>query len=124
MPPYLGESVDSVCEFLSKVDLAQFSNPFAMEEIHEYLESIAPNNRAAKASIDIALHDLTGKMMGQPWHKIWGLNADKCPNTSYTIAWNDDPAEMEKEFDECADFKVIKVKMGVGHDKEPCGGFP
>ncbi len=123
MPPYLGESVDSVCQFLSQVDLTQFSNPFALEEIHEYMESIAPNNRAAKASVDIALHDLLGKMMGQPWYKIWGLNADKCPNTSYTISWNDDPEEMEKEFDECSDFKVIKVKMGVGHDKELIEAF-
>ncbi|MCM1224856.1 MAG: dipeptide epimerase, partial [Lachnospiraceae bacterium] len=123
MPPYLGENVQSVTEFLSKLDLTQFKSPFAMEEIHEYLDKVAPNNRAAKASVDIALHDLTGKIMGQPWHKIWGLNPDKTPNTSYTISWNDDPAEMEKEFEECEPFRIIKVKMGVGHDKELVEAF-
>ncbi|MCM1452332.1 MAG: dipeptide epimerase [Clostridium sp.] len=123
MPPYLGENVQSVTEFLSKLDLTQFKSPFAMEEIHEYLDKVAPNNRAAKASVDIALHDLTGKIMGQPWHKIWGLNPDKAPNTSYTISWNDDPAEMEKEFEECEPFRIIKVKMGVGHDKELVEAF-
>lgn len=123
MPPYLGESVDSVCTFLNQLDLQQFSDPFAVEDIHEYLESVAPNNRAAKASVDIALHDLLGKIMGQPWYKIWGLNPQKCPNTSYTISWNADPAEMEREFEECAPFKVIKVKMGVGHDKELVEAF-
>lgn len=118
MPPYLGESVDSVCNFLSKLDLAQFSDPFRIEEIHEYLDSVAPNDRAAKAAIDIALHDLTGKIMGQPWYKIWGLSPEKAPNTSYTISYDSDPAEMKAKIDECEPFKVVKVKMGVGHDKE------
>ena len=87
MPPYLGESVDSVCKFLNSLDLGQFSDPFRIEDIHEYMEKVAPNNRAAKASVDIALHDLTGKIMGQPWSKIWGLDPAKAPNTSYTIRW-------------------------------------
>ena len=33
MPPYLGESHETVSAFLKKVDLSQFSNPFLMEEI-------------------------------------------------------------------------------------------
>ena len=76
MPPYLGESVESVTKFLSSLDLSQFSDPFRIEDIHDYMDSVAPNNRAAKASVDIALHDLLGKIMGQPWYKIWGLNPE------------------------------------------------
>ena len=118
MPPYLGENVASVTEFLSKLDLSQFSDPFRIEEIHEYMESVAPNNRAAKASVDIALHDLLGKIMNQPWYKIWGLNPEKAPNTSYTISYNADPAEMRKQIEETSPYKVIKIKMGLDHDKE------
>lgn len=118
MPPYLGENVESVCKFLNSLDLGQFTDPFAMEEIHEYLDSVADANRAAKASVDIALHDLTGKIMGQPWYKIWGLDPEKAPNTSYTISYDADPAEMKAKIDETTPFKVVKVKMGVGHDKE------
>ncbi len=118
MPPYLGENVESVTGFLSKLDLAQFKDPFRIEDIHEYMESIAPDNRAAKASVDIALHDLTGKIMGQPWYKIWGLNPDKAPNTSFTISYDSDPEEMHRKIEETAPFKIVKVKMGLGHDKE------
>ncbi len=118
MPPYLGESVASVSEFLGKLDLSQFSAPFRIEEIHEYMESVAPDNRAAKASVDIALHDLIGKIMGQPWHKIWGLNPDKTPNTSFTISYDADPVEMKKKIEETSPYKVVKVKMGLDHDKE------
>lgn len=118
MPPYLGESVASVCDFLSKLDLSQFSDPFRIEDIHEYMEKVAPNNRAAKASVDIALHDLTGKIMNQPWYKIWGLNPDNCPNTSFTISYDANPDEMRKKIEETAPYKVVKVKMGLDHDKE------
>lgn len=118
MPPYLGENVESVCAFLSKVDLTQFADPFRVKEIHEYLESVAPNNRAAKASVDIALHDLLGKIMNQPWYKIWGLTPEKAPLTTYTISYNSDPKEMEEEILETMPFKRVKVKMGLGHDKE------
>lgn len=118
MPPYLGENVESVMAFLSKVDLTQFKDPFRVKDIHNYLENIAPNNRAAKASVDIALHDLLGKIMNQPWYKIWGLNPENTPNTSYTISYNADPKEQRAEIEECEPFKVVKVKMGLGHDKE------
>lgn len=118
MPPYLGENVESVTKFLSSLDLSHINDPFAMEEIHEYMDNVADANRAAKASVDIALHDLTGKIMGQPWYKIWGLNPEKAPNTSFTISYDADPAEMKAKIDETAPFKVVKVKMGVGHDKE------
>ena len=95
MPPYLGESVESVCRFLGKVDLSQFNDPFRIEEILEYVDSIEDGNRAAKASIDIALHDLLGKIMGQPWYKIWGLSPEKSPNTSFTIGI--DTAEVVRQ---------------------------
>jgi len=117
MPPYLGESVSSVVSFLSKLDLSQFSDPFRIEEIHEYMESVAPNNRAAKASVDIALHDLLGKIMGQPWYKIWGLNPEKTPDTSFTIGI--DTAEVVRQkVDEASPYNVLKVKMGLDNDKE------
>lgn len=118
MPPYLGETVDSVMSFLSKLDLAQFSDPFRIEEIHDYMDAIASGNRAAKASVDIALHDLTGKIMGQPWYKIWGLDPQKAPDTSYTVSYDANPAEMKAKIDDASPYKVIKVKMGLGHDKE------
>lgn len=117
MPPYLGESVESVTKFLSSLDLSQFSDPFRIEDIHDYMDSVAPNNRAAKASVDIALHDLLGKIMGQPWYKIWGLNPEKAPSTSFTIGI-DKADVVRQKVDEAAPYNVLKVKMGLDNDKE------
>ncbi len=117
MPPYLGESVESVTKFLSSLDLSQFSDPFRLEDILHYVDSVAPNNRAAKASVDIALHDLLGKIMGQPWYKIWGLNPEKAPNTSFTIGIDKEEVVRQK-VREASPYKVLKVKMGLDNDKE------
>lgn len=117
MPPYLGESVESVMAFLSKVEPDSLAEPFAFERIGRYLDSIAPGNRSAKAAIDIALHDLTGKMTGRPWFEIYGLDPDKAPCTSFTIS-NDTPDELAKKIAEAAPYKIIKVKMGVPGDRK------
>lgn len=117
MPPYLGESIASVTKFLSSLDMTQFTDPFRMEDIHDYLDSVAPDNRAAKASVDIALHDLTGKIMGQPWHKIWGLNPEITPNTSFTIGI-DTPEVVRVKVGEAAPYKILKVKMGLDNDQQ------
>lgn len=117
MPPYLGESHQTATEFLSKVDLSQFDDPFKMEEILAYVDSIAPGNPAAKASIDIALHDLVGKLIGQPWYKIWGLNPEKTPYTSFTIGI-DKPDVVRQKVREAEQYKILKVKLGLDNDKE------
>lgn len=117
MPPYLGESVESVCKFLSSLDLSQFNDPFRIEDIHEYMESVAPDNRAAKASVDIALHDLVGKIVGQPWYKIWGLNPAKSPDTSFTIGI-DTPEVVRQKVEEASPYNVLKVKMGLDNDRQ------
>jgi L-alanine-DL-glutamate epimerase-like enolase superfamily enzyme len=117
MPPYLGESVESVTKFLSSLDLSQFNDPFKIEDILTYVDSVAPNNRAAKASVDIALHDLLGKIMGQPWYKIWGYNPDKTPVTSFTIGIDTEEVVRQK-VKEAAPYKLLKVKMGLDNDQE------
>ena len=117
MPPYLGETQESCAAFLAKVDLSRYSNPFELETILDDIDRIAPGNPAAKASIDIALHDLVGKLMGQPWYNIWGYDAAKAPYTSFTIGI-DTPDVVRQKVREAAEFKVLKVKLGRDNDHE------
>jgi L-Ala-D/L-Glu epimerase len=112
MPPYLGENIPSVMAFLEKVNLKQFHNPFELDDILTYVDSIAINNTAAKASVDIALHDLVGKLIGQPWHRIWGYTPSKAPVTTFTIGIDTEDVVKEKT-KETTPYKVIKVKLGM-----------
>lgn len=117
MPPYLGESHETAAQFLKKVDLTSFIDPFLIEEILEYIDKLSPGNYAAKASVDIALHDLVGKLMNQPWYRIWGLNPENTPNTSFTIGI-DKPEVVKEKVREASPYKILKVKLGQGNDKE------
>jgi L-alanine-DL-glutamate epimerase-like enolase superfamily enzyme len=117
MPPYLGESVETATRFLSSLNLSQFNDPFQMDNILQYVDSIMPGNTAAKASVDIALHDLVGKLMKQPWYKIWGFDPANTPNTSFTIGI-DTPDVVRQKVAEAAPYKILKVKMGLASDRE------
>lgn len=117
MPPYLGESHESAEAFLSSLDLSQFTDPFLVEDIVGYVDSIMPENYAAKASVDIALHDLTGKLTGEPCYRLFGLNPEKTPLTSFTIGL-DTPEIVRQKVDEAAPYKILKVKLGRENDRE------
>ncbi len=118
MPPYLGQSVETVTKFLQKVNLEQFKDPFQIDDILTYVDGIDEGDTAAKAAVDIALHDLVGKLMGEPWYRIWGLNPGKTPNTTFTIGI-DTPDVVREKTTECADkFKILKVKVGLDNDEQ------
>lgn len=118
MPPYLGHTVESVCAFLQKVNLEQFSDPFQMEDILAYVDGLSEGDAPAKAAIDIALHDLVGKLIGQPWWRLWGFDAAKAPSTTFTIGI-DTPEVVREKTLECADrFNILKVKVGLDSDEE------
>lgn len=118
MPPYLGQTVDSVMKFLSKVNLEQFDDPFELEDILAYVDSLSPGDTAAKAAVDIALHDLVGKLLGAPWYKIWGLNKEKTPSTTFTIGIDTPDVVREKTLEVAGQFNILKVKLGRENDKE------
>ena len=117
MPPYLGETQESAAAFLSKLRLDRFASPFLIEDILTEVDGIAEGNSAAKASIDIALHDLIGKLLKRPWHQLWGLNPDDTPMTSFTIGI-DTPEVVREKVKEASPYKILKVKMGRGNDTE------
>ena len=123
MPPYLQKelgSLESVQAFLAKVQgiIGDFKDPFQIDEILTYIDGLSESDAAAKAAVDIALHDLVGKLMGAPWYKIWGLNKDKAPDTTFTIGI--DTADVVRaKTQECAEkFNILKVKLGRDNDKE------
>lgn len=121
MPPYLGETQASVNEFLKKVVesvLPKFDNPFQIQDIMLAVDKLTTNNTAAKASVDIALHDLVGNIMGQPWWKMWGFDPNKAPYTSYTIGYDASDDMVNTKIEEASWTHVIKVKLGMSEAED------
>lgn len=118
MPQYLGQTVESVSAFLNKVDLSQFNNPFCLDDILTYIDGLSEGDTSAKAAVDIALHDLVGKLLNAPWYRIWGLDKEKAPDTTFTIGLDNADVVREKTR-ECAQlYNILKVKLGRDNDKE------
>ena len=63
------------------------------------------------------LHDLVGKLMGQPWYRIWGLNPAKAPATTFTIGIDTPEVVREKTREAAGKFRILKVKVGLDSDE-------
>jgi L-alanine-DL-glutamate epimerase-like enolase superfamily enzyme len=78
------------------------------------MDGAIAHHGAAKCAIDIALHDLVGKVTGQPVHRLIGLSAE-IPPTDFTIGI-DEPAVVAERARRAARFPALKIKLGGQHD--------
>lgn len=114
MPPYLGESIESAYKFLSKVSIEKFTS---IDSILTYVDGIDEGNNAAKASIDIALHNWYCKKNNIPLYKYFNSDLTKMPITSFTIGI-DSKDILIKKLKDADNFHRIKIKLGTENDKE------
>jgi len=109
--PYYGETQDGIIEYLKSMpDLGD--DPFDLDSV---LAKRPASSRAGRSAIDEALHDLWGKKLGQPLYKLFGLNPNNLPLTSFTIGM-DEPEIMAKQA-QASKYPIIKVKLGSDRDE-------
>jgi L-alanine-DL-glutamate epimerase-like enolase superfamily enzyme len=110
--PYYGETQQGIIDYLKSVpDLGD--DLFDMDAV---LSKRPAGSRAARSAIDEALHDLWGKTLGQPLYKLFGLNPNKLPLTTFTIGI-DEPEVMAAQAKESG-YPLLKVKLGSEKDEE------
>jgi L-alanine-DL-glutamate epimerase-like enolase superfamily enzyme len=106
------ESAESALRFVDQHGGLVGDDPFALEDVGERLGSIA-GEQAAKAALDAALHDLQGKLLDIPTHRLVGLPRTG-PPTSWTI-WLGDPDDMAARAEAAAStYRRLKLKLGGG----------
>ncbi len=107
-----GESAESALAFITEHAGLVGDDPFALEEIGERLARM-PGEQAAKSAFDAALHDLQGKILGQPVWRLLGL-PQVGPPTSWTV-WLGDPDDMARRAEQASKrFTRLKLKLGGG----------
>ncbi|HSJ89064.1 MAG TPA: dipeptide epimerase [Anaerolineales bacterium] len=110
--PYYGETQQGIMEYMKSVpDLGD--DPFDLDGI---LAKRPAGSRAARSAIDEALHDLWGKKLGQPLYKLFGLNPNHVPLTSFTIGM--DEPEVMAEQAKASGHPILKVKLGSEKDEQ------
>jgi L-Ala-D/L-Glu epimerase len=119
LPPYLGESHESVIKFLdaarSIIESADLNTDIV--SVISEIDEIAEGNNAAKAGLDIALHDLFARSKNKRVWEFLGLAKPVTKNTSVTISIGDLELIPQK-LKEADDFHILKIKLGNENDKE------
>jgi L-Ala-D/L-Glu epimerase len=102
-----GESPESVIAYFDSHSLA-VDNPYRLEALLH--DGVPP---AARAGLDLALHDLIGKDLGKPLYALLGLDPALTPVTSFTIGIADTETTLRKVA-AVGDHPILKVKLGSG----------
>jgi L-Ala-D/L-Glu epimerase / N-acetyl-D-glutamate racemase len=107
---HYGESVASARTYVEEHAALLGDDPFALEET---MARLPVRELAARAAVDAALHDLQGKLLGQPVWRLLGLRRAG-PPTSWTV-WLGDPDDMARRAERALDrFRRLKLKLGGG----------
>ncbi|HET9938966.1 MAG TPA: dipeptide epimerase [Gaiella sp.] len=107
-----GETAASALDFVERHGHLVGDDPFALEEVGARLAAL-DGEQAAKSALDAGLHDLQGKLLGQPVNRLLGLPR-RGPPTSWTV-WLGDPDDMARRAAEAAPrFRRLKLKLGGG----------
>ena len=108
---YHGETPERIIAYLQTVAL--LGDPLHLVDLLAQLPQ--EGSRAGRAAVDMALHDLWGKRLGQPLYCLLGLNPADAPPTSFTIAMDEPQAMAERAA--ASGMPVIKIKVGGENDE-------
>ncbi len=112
------ETAEAALRILSKEEVLG-DDPFAIAAVSARMDAIVAGNASAKAAIEIAMHDLAGKVAGLPTYKMLGLSGQTQPITDFTIGMATlDLIEKKTEEALAAGYKILKVKQGTTNDRE------
>ena len=109
--PYYGYSQDDIFKYLARLEPGNW-DPYLINSI---LKSLPNGPQAARAAVDIALHDVWGKRIGVPLYQLLGLDPIGIPQTSLTIGM-DDPEIMANRARE-ENWPIYKIKLGSSDDE-------
>jgi L-alanine-DL-glutamate epimerase-like enolase superfamily enzyme len=116
---FYGESPETVAAFyerLSREDALTDLTPFDIQRLQARFTA-SDGNMAAKAGIDMAFYDLQGKILSLPLWRLWGLEPDRAPASSYTIGIADiDTVRRKTEIALARGYTILKVKLGAPDD--------
>jgi L-Ala-D/L-Glu epimerase len=121
LPPYLPETQESVKDFLARLDPDALSVHNGLSGPLTYLENCATGNKTAKAAVNIALHDLYGRLIGKNLSEIWQMPAES-PLCTYTLGISS-PALLKDKIKEGDSFSLYKLKLGTDNDRHLIEAF-
>lgn len=114
---FYGETADTVVDVLPLLaDAVHQTDGWSIEALEHALATALRFNGSARAAVSAALHDLMGKRLGVPVHRLWGLDPAASPATSFTIGIAPDEATLRQRVADAAQYPILKIKLGSSWD--------
>ena len=115
---HYGETADTVASVMPVLAaVIEDADGWSLEALERALAKAISFNASARAAVSAALHDLAGKRLGIPLHRMLGLDPAAAPPTSFTIAIPPDEATLRERVREAAGYPVLKIKLGSSWDE-------
>ena len=115
---FYGESVATVVAALDQfAPVLGSASSWSLEAIDDSLNRVLRANNSVKSALSAALHDIVGKRLGVPVHRLWGLDASDAGESSYTIGIADNEGLKQRVAD-AEEYPILKVKLGTDRDME------
>ena len=115
---YYGESIATVAAALEQfAPVLGSADSWSLEAIEASLNRTLRGNGSAKSAVSAALHDILGKRVGVPVHKLWGLDAADAGESSFTIGIADNDGLRQRVAD-AEQYPILKIKLGTDRDME------
>lgn len=118
--PVTGETADGCAEVLKMFRPGLIGmNPLDIEKIHAMMDGAAHGNGSAKCAVDIALHDIKGKVMGQPLYRVLGGYQSEVQNdVTIGISTPEQMARSAEEYVKKKGYRILKIKAGINADED------
>ena len=115
---HYGETADTVASVMPVLAaVLEKSDGWSLEALERSLARAISFNASARAAVSAALHDLAGKRLGVPLHRMLGLDPAASPPTSFTLAIPPDESTLRERVREAAAYPVLKIKLGSTWDE-------
>lgn len=116
---FYNEDINTVQDTVNRIAALDLPDLDYLEDVFDTIDKAIPGNQAAKAAVDIALHDRLAKKLGVPLYKLFGRSPDRKMVSSFTIGI-DTIEEMLRKVDDAKDYAILKIKLGkdIEHDLE------
>ena len=96
-------------------------SPQPLQALEPLLASLSP---PARCGLDLALHDWWGQRLGQPLHRLWGLDPGACVATSVTLGLGEPAAVLARLERWRLQLPATRIKLklgsaaGLNHDRD------
>ena len=113
--PVTGETTEGTIEILQLFRQGLIGkNPLEIEKLHAMMDHLAHGCGSAKCAVDIALHDIKGKVMGQPLYRVLGGYQNEVQNdVTIGISTPERMAEAASDYVKNQGYRILKIKAGI-----------